>query len=60
MSEDLKLPRCTNCQALQIKVIRFYYENCHYCGSENKQIRFKEIKGDKDESKVVERRKKNC
>ena len=40
----IKLPRCKNCKALQIKIIRPYWEDCEYCHKKNEEVEFKEVK----------------
>ena len=42
--EMIKLPRCKKCKALQIKIVRYYYEKCQYCNSGLENVGFKEIK----------------
>ena len=41
---EINLPVCSNpeCNALQIKLIRFEHETCIQCGSKNKLVRLKE------------------
>jgi len=44
IKEVIKLPRCKKCKAIQIKIVRHYYEKCQYCNSGLENVGFKEIK----------------
>jgi len=41
--EEIIIPRCKKCKALQIKLIRFAYEKCWVCNSDLEKVKFKEV-----------------
>jgi len=42
-SKELDMPTCPNCGKLQIKLLRFYYENCEICNTKLISVKYKRV-----------------